>query len=332
MERPQTRYVAVGDADVAYQIIGQGNPDVLFCSGLGSHIDYFWDLEPLRDGWTRIASANRSITFDARGTGASDSVPQDVLPTWEEWAEDLGAVLDVVDSRNAVLIATIEAGPLALLFAALHPERVSGLVLINTAARFAVDDNYPIGYAPEALESLLEVIVAGWGTAEFASLANPGWAWDNELISALARQQRASATPRTAASQFGHLLRNMDVRPILGLIQAPTLVQHVHESPLLPIEFGRYLAEHIQGARLLEVQGVTSAYPSRLYSMGSSSSSLANDLRSKSTASSRRSCLPTSSLLRSAPFRREASIGVRCLNHITGWYAPSFIAFEDARS
>jgi len=117
VERPETKYVAVGDADVAYQVFGRGSPDVLFCYGLGRHIDYFWDLEQLADSWRRIASKNRSILFDRRGTGASDSVPRHVLATWEEWAEDLAAVLDVVGSHQAVLIASMEAGAIALLFA-----------------------------------------------------------------------------------------------------------------------------------------------------------------------------------------------------------------------
>jgi len=255
VERPETRYVAVGDADVAYQVFGQGSPDVLFCYGLGSHIDYFWDLEQLADSWTRIASNNRSILFDRRGTGASDSVPRAVLPTWEEWAEDLGAVLDAVGSEHAVLIASMEAGAIALLFAALHPERVNGLVLINTAARFVADDDYPIGFAPDALETLLGLIAASWGTTEFVSLASPGWAWDKKLMTSIARQLRASATPRTANDQYGYLLRHLDVRPILPLIQAPTVVLHVGESPFIPVELGRYLAEHITGASFVEVPG-----------------------------------------------------------------------------
>ena len=163
-------------------------------------------------------------------------------------------------------------GALAVLFAATHPERVSGLVLINTAARFVADDDYPIGYAPEALESLLAVIAEGWGTTEFTALANPGWAWNSELMSSVARQMRASATPRTAATQFGYLLRNVDVRPTLGLVQAPTLVLHVRESPLIPIEFGRYLAEHIAGASFKEYPVATSVYLTQSSSTRSSSS------------------------------------------------------------
>jgi class 3 adenylate cyclase len=255
VERPETKYVAVGDADVAYQVFGHGAPDVLFCYGLGSHIDYFWDLEYLVDAWSRISANNRSILFDRRGTGASDPVPRDVLPTWEEWAEDLGAVLDAVGSEQAVIIASMEAGAIAVLYAALHPERVSGLILLNTAARFLVGDDYPIGHTPEALEGLLALIAAEWGTAEFAALATPGWMWNKELMTAVARQLRASATPRTAAEQYGYLLRHLDVRPALGLIQAPTLVLHVRESPFIPIELGRYLADHISGADFVELPG-----------------------------------------------------------------------------
>jgi pimeloyl-ACP methyl ester carboxylesterase/class 3 adenylate cyclase len=255
VERPETRYVSVGDADVAYQVFGQGFPDVLFCYGLGGHIDYFWDLEQLADLWRRIASNKRSILFDRRGTGASGSVPRAVLPTWEEWAEDLGAVLDAVDSQQAVLIASMEAGAIALLFAALHPERVNGLILMNTAARFVADDDYPVGFAPDALDSVLAIIAAGWGTSEFVEITSPSWAWDKELMTSIARQLRASATPRTASDQYDYLLRHLDVRAILPLIQIPTLVLHVRESPFIPIELGRYLADHITGARFVEVPG-----------------------------------------------------------------------------
>jgi class 3 adenylate cyclase/pimeloyl-ACP methyl ester carboxylesterase len=255
MDRPETRYVAVGDADVAYQVFGQGSPDVLFCYGLGSHIDYFWDLGYLDEAWTKISSHNRSILFDRRGTGASDPVPNDVPPTWEEWADDLGAVLDAVGSQEAVLVANLEAGAIAVLFAALHPERVSGLVLVNSAARFLADDDYPIGFAPEAVETLLAVIAAGWGTIDFVGLTSPGWAWNKEIVTSVARQLRASATPRTAAAQYGYILRHLDVRPSLEFVQAATLVLHVRESSFVPMVFGRYLAGHIAGARFVEVPG-----------------------------------------------------------------------------
>jgi class 3 adenylate cyclase/pimeloyl-ACP methyl ester carboxylesterase len=255
MEVPETKYLTVGQGDVAYQVFGHGSPDVLFCYGLGFHCDYIWDLEQIVDLWKRIASNNRCIFFDRRGTGASDRVPRDVLSTWEEWAEDIGAVLDVVESEHAVLVASMEAGAIAMLFAALHPERVTGLVLINTAARFVTDEDYPIGLAPDALETVLALVAASWGTTEFVALSSPGWAWDKNLLNSVARQLRASATPRTANDQYSYLLQHLDVRSILPLVQAPTLVLHVQESQFIPIELGRYLADHISGARFVEVPG-----------------------------------------------------------------------------
>ena len=255
MERPETRYVAVGDADVAYQVFGQGPPDLLWCYGLGSHVDLFWERESAVAMWRQMASYSRVIMFDRRGTGASGAIARHVVPTWEEWAEDLGAVLDAAGSEQAVIEATLEAGAIAMLFAALHPERVRKLVLFNTGARFMYDDDYPFGYTPEALDGLLELLGTAWGTDEFAALISPDWAADPVELTILSRQIRASASPRTAVEQYGYILRHLDVREALPLIQAPTLITHVRDSPLVPIEMGRYLAEHIAGSQFIEVPG-----------------------------------------------------------------------------
>jgi hypothetical protein len=177
------------------------------------------------------------------------------VPTWEEWAEDVGAVLDAAGSEEAVLISNLEAGAIAILFAALHPERVAGLVLVNTGARLTVDDDYPFGHTPEGVEGLLALIAAEWGTDEFSALANPSIASDQELLALYSRQLRASATPRTAAEQYGYIVGQLDVRRVLPLIQVPTLVLHVRDNPLVPLELGRYLGERIEGARFIEIAG-----------------------------------------------------------------------------
>lgn len=255
IEPPETRYVAVGDADVAYQVFGNGPPDVLYAGGMGSHIEVYWQWPPFAEQMRRLASVARVILFDRRGAGLSDAVSRNALPTWEEWAEDMTAVLDAAWSSRAAVFGWLDAGPPAMLFAAMHPERVSTLVLVNTAARLLRDSDYPIGLSNEAVDTLESFVAKTWGTVELASIGTPGMARDAEWIRFLAAAQRASMTPRTAAMQFDHVVRTNDVRWALPLIQVPTLVLHAKENPLTPIEVGRYLAEHIPNAVLVELPG-----------------------------------------------------------------------------
>ena len=131
--RLQTRYVDVGGADVAYQVVGQGPPDVVFVAGFG-HVDLLWD-DPMWAAWLeRLASFGRLIFFDRRGTGASDAISDTAMPTWEEWADDVRAVLDAARSERAVVLAEADGGPTGLLFTAMQPERVSALILANPTA------------------------------------------------------------------------------------------------------------------------------------------------------------------------------------------------------
>ena len=148
MDRPEVRYVAVGDADVAYQILGDGPLDLLFCYGLGSHIEFNWHVPVIAEFLDRLASLFRLIIFDRRGTGASDGVPRNAVPTLEDWTEDMAAVLDAAGSERTAILATIDTGPIAILYTAMHPERISALVLLNTAARFIEAEDYPIGFPP----------------------------------------------------------------------------------------------------------------------------------------------------------------------------------------
>ncbi|MGO8872815.1 MAG: adenylate/guanylate cyclase domain-containing protein [Acidimicrobiales bacterium] len=255
MDTPETKYVPVGDADVAYQVIGTGPPDLLLCYGLGSHIELMWDIPGVHEFHNQLASFSRLMLFDRRGTGASDSIVPGVMPTWEEWTDDMRAVLGAAGSERASIMATADAGPIAILFAALHPEQVQSLVLLNTAARSLRADDYPFGLAPEAADAIVEIMATSWGTADWIKFANPDMANDSEFVRVAARCVRASTTPRTAAAQYGYMLRSLDVRWALPLVQVPTLVLHVKESSVLPIEHGRYLADTIDGARLVELEG-----------------------------------------------------------------------------
>jgi len=247
-----TRYVAVGDADVAYPVVGGGRVDLLFCYGLGSHIEVNRQVRTVADFQDRLASFSRLITFDRRGMGASDAVPRNAVPTWEEWAEDVAAVIDATQSERPTIFAAIDSGPMAMLFAAMHPDRVSGLVLLNTGARFIVADDYPIGVTRELADELVQMVATSWGTPEFLALANPSA--DVEFIGRTAPVLRASATPRMAAALMANLLSS-DVRQALPLIRVPTLVLQSTGQPLAPVEQGRYLADHIEGAAFVALPG-----------------------------------------------------------------------------
>jgi len=254
MNRPDTKYVAVGDADVAYQVLGEGPSDLLFFNGLGSHVEMAWVDPDIADFLRRLASLRRLIFLDRRGTGASDGVPRNAIPTWEEWTEDIESVLNAVGSEQTSILSTVDGGPITILYAAAHPERVDSLVLCNTTARYLVADDYPIGFTPEALDLVVEFVRTHWGTPEFLSLAGAG-AEDPVRREELARLFRASVTPRTAAAQYDYLLRNLDVRPVLPFIRAPTLVLSADNPSFLPIAHGRYVAEHIEGSKFVALPG-----------------------------------------------------------------------------
>jgi pimeloyl-ACP methyl ester carboxylesterase len=252
MDAPKTRYAEVGGAEVAYQVIAEKPLDLVWCYALGAQIDLFWQVPGVIDDIQQLADVVRVIMFDRRGSGASDPLPLNTVLTWEEMAEDLTAVLDAAGAQRVAILALLETAPIAILFAAIHPERVSHLILFNTTARYLEDDDYPIGVSSETLDSVVGFIGEYWGTEAFARLLFPSKADDPEAMRSWSRMLRASATRRVAAAQYSYFLGTLDIRRFLPLVQAPTLVVHSTESPLIPLSQGRFLAEHIAGATLIE--------------------------------------------------------------------------------
>jgi len=230
-------------------------PDLLVFNGLGNHIELAWQVPDNSEFFTRMASLGRLILFDRRGTGMSDGVARDAIPTWEDLAEDAGAVLDAVGSTRAVVLAQAETGPMALLFAAMHPRRVGALVLLSTYARYEVADDYPMGVSPEDIDAIVAWVQTEWGTPELVRRAVPSRADDVEYVERASTMMRSAATPRTAAAQYDYLLRRLDVRSALSLIQVPTLVLSARDSLVFPAAQGRYLADHIEGAKFVELTG-----------------------------------------------------------------------------
>jgi class 3 adenylate cyclase len=177
------------------------------------------------------------------------------MPTWEEWADDVRFVLDAVGSDRTVVLAEADGGPPGLLFTAMQPERVSGLILANTSARHLRTDDYPIGMTPEATDKVVEGFRSTWGTPDLLPHVFPSRANDPEFAQWLAKASRALATPRTAAAQIRYIFESLDAREALPLIRVPTLVLHTRDNLVYTIEEGRYLAGHIDGAKFVELPG-----------------------------------------------------------------------------
>jgi pimeloyl-ACP methyl ester carboxylesterase len=226
------------------------------CPDPGSfgHLDIAWEDPGITLFCRTLASFCRLIVFDRRGTGLSDPLPPDPLPPWESYAEELAAVLDVVGAERAALLSEIDAGPTAIFFATTQPERTSALILSHTTARLVAADDYPIGIPPEVAEALLIQIDQLWGSEAMAAMLAPSRAGDERFRRWFGKMVRAGASPR-AAQRLLRAFMEVDVRPALPLIQAPTLVMHRRDSQLIPAEHGRYLAEHIPRARLVELAG-----------------------------------------------------------------------------
>jgi pimeloyl-ACP methyl ester carboxylesterase len=252
---PETRYARSGDVHIAYQSIGTGPPDLVFMHGWISHIEHMWEEPRMARFLDRLASFARLIVLDKRGTGLSDPVPLDRLPTLEERMDDLRAVMDAVGSEQAALMGTSEAGALSLLFAATYPSRTTALVLLNSYARLAHAPDYPHGIPSEQAQGLLQAIEEGWGKGVAFEALVASQADNAPMKSWWSRYQRLAASPGAAMT----LLRSAfgtDARAVLPTITVPVLVLHRAGDPFTGPEHGRYLAERIHGARFVELSGV----------------------------------------------------------------------------
>ncbi|HEX7368705.1 MAG TPA: alpha/beta fold hydrolase [Rhodanobacteraceae bacterium] len=248
MDAPETRYASTALGDIAYQVVGEGPFDLLLVNPMSRCIDTLWDYDPAAEMLLRLARSCRLILFDRRGCGISDPLPADLPPTWEDWLDDMLAVLDDVDARDVVLLAERDAASASLLFASSHPERVHALVLCNTSARFRVAPGYPAGESYARSEELSAVWEQLWGTEKMIARTRPALAGDPAYVRWMTRMQRAAYSPRRAGAEFRYII-DFDARAVLNAVSAPTLVIHRQGFDVVPVAQGRYLAEHIRGAR-----------------------------------------------------------------------------------
>lgn len=252
---PETRYVQNGDVNIAYQVVGDGPVDIVFVMGWVSHLEYFWKHHLFASFLDRLASFSRLILFDKRGTGLSDRVPINELPTLEQRMEDVHAVMDAVGSERAILVGVSEGGPMCSLFAATYPERTSALVMIGTYAKRIREDDYPWAPTEEQRQAFFELMQRDWGKPVGIEDRAPSRADDEEFREWWAEYLRMGASPGAAVA-LTKMNAEIDVREVLPLVQVPTLVIHRSGDMCLKVEEGRYVAERIPDAKYVELGGI----------------------------------------------------------------------------
>jgi len=253
MEYPETRYARGKEGAVAYQVLGDSPLDLVFIPWWVSNVDAMWEELSIANFLRRLATFSRLLCFDKRGTGVSDPVPLAALPTLEQWSDDVRTVMEAAGSKRATLLGHGVGGQMAMLFAATYPEQTSALILVDSAARWLRDVDYLWGLPLERLPRALKRIEDQWGTGATLDFVAPSVAGDERFRRWYGRYQRAAIGPASIAI-MAKLFEN-DLRPILPAIQAPTLVLHRVGDSYIRVDHGRYLAEHIPGAKYVELPG-----------------------------------------------------------------------------
>jgi pimeloyl-ACP methyl ester carboxylesterase len=270
---PETSYASCGDLSLAYQVFGEGPIDLVIAGPFATHVELFWTQPEFKAFFDQLATFCRVLVFDKAGVGLSDPVPR--VRSLDDRAAEIEAVMDAVGFGTAVLFALSEGGPAAIVFAASRPERTRALVLASTFSVMPVGwddierdaDEVRARVLPELGEDYTPSTEQIVRMQEFGLAVRSAWGSGSALkcvmpsvrsIRQLGMLERMSASPGMARATLAAMFQ-IDVRPILPTITVPTLVIHARDDPAAPVQLGRYLADHIPGARLLEVEGVDHA-------------------------------------------------------------------------
>jgi pimeloyl-ACP methyl ester carboxylesterase len=254
LQQPKTSYVRNGEVNIAYQVLGEGAPDLVLVPGFVSHLDLGWSNPEWTGFLRRLASFSRLILFDKRGTGLSD--PVSGVPTLEDRMEDLHAVLDAAGSERTALLGISEGGPMSVLFAATYPQRTISLVLYGSSPRFSSSDSFlpeKRGFF-ERVRRETRSLAKHWGEGRSLELFAPTIAGEEAVRRAYALFERASVSPAMVEGVF-RFWWEVDVADVLPIVGVPTLVVHRSGDRVLAVEAGRYMAERIPGARFVELAG-----------------------------------------------------------------------------
>jgi len=253
MERAETKYAKSGGLHIAYQVFGEGEIDLVLVPGFTTHVELAWEYEPSARVLEGLASFARVITFDRRGSGLSDPVPD--APTLEQRMDDVRAVMDAAGCERAALLGISEGVPMSILFAASYPARVRALVCAGGMARSTYAEDYPWGTPAAALtESGFELILPHWGDGSIVEVSAPSQAGNPEARAYWGRLERSTASPGMMIA-LGQMFMDIDVRAVVPSVHVPALVLHRTRDRLVNVRHGRWLAENLPNARMVEFEG-----------------------------------------------------------------------------
>jgi pimeloyl-ACP methyl ester carboxylesterase len=251
--QPETRYVASGDVNIAYQVVGDGPRDLIIVPGWLSNIEVFWEEPTLVRFLERLATFSRLILFDKRGTGLSDRISD--MPMLETRMDDVRAVMDAVSSERAALLGYSEGGPMSALFAATFPARTSALIMIGSFARRIQSPDYPWAPTVDERDQFIEITRREWGGPVGIEARAPSMAHDERFRTWWARMLRMSASPGANVALL-KMNSEIDVRHVLPTIRVPTLLIHNVGDRCVDVRDSRYMATQIPGAKYVELDGI----------------------------------------------------------------------------
>lgn len=237
---------------VAFKVRGSGPPNLIVAPGIMSHLNIMENLPSWRDTLGSLSQFARIVTFDKRGQGLSD--PTLHAPNLEERTRDIEAIMDAVGMERAILVGISEGGPMCLHFAYSHPNRVQGLVLLGTTARFVQSEDFPIGIPQHMIERIAKL----WGTGALRDIFFPSISRE-QIDENTYKAMEQLIGSRAAIQQVVEMMVETDVRPLLPDIRVPTLVIHFAGDLAIPIRLGRFVAENLPNAEFLEVNAVDHA-------------------------------------------------------------------------
>ncbi len=249
---PKTRYARSGDLSIAYQVIGEGDRDILFIPGFVSNVELMWELPLYRLVFERLASLGRLIVFDKRGVGLSDR--QLGTGSASDRMDDIRAVTDAAGVKSVHIIGVSEGGPLAIMFASTYPHRVRSLVLWGTYARMVAGPDYPVGVSTDATKEFIDELEKRWGSGTAWRVFVSHMPEDEETRRLIGRYERQSSSPRAMREI---MLSNvaLDVRSALASIQCPTLVVHRSGDRVVLKPIALDMAAHIPDVGVIELPG-----------------------------------------------------------------------------